>query len=197
MDLLHMAKIYERDKKNSLCLDIETDGIKGPITLVGLYNPNEGTINHKYFLRGQNLNKGNLKEAFRNCKMLVTYNGEEWDVPRIKRGFRDVVPDVPIIDLMKISNGLGIRTSLKVMENTFNIDRMDSYSKKRHIATKLWRRWRDKQNKDALAKLIEYNKQDTINLYPLAEELVGMIRKAYDQEEIKPASEYFGERFRL
>ncbi|MFH1787322.1 MAG: hypothetical protein ABH811_00825 [archaeon] len=42
--LLYWDTLYHKFKNKSLCLDIETDGIKGPITVIGLYTPKEGII---------------------------------------------------------------------------------------------------------------------------------------------------------
>jgi len=124
-------------------------------------------------VRGKNLNYGNLKRAFDGCKMLVTYNGIKHDVPKIKQEFPGVVPEkMPNIDLYRFARMLDLNTNLKVLENTLAIERMEEFSKKRRIAVKLWRRYSRYNDVRALSMLLEYNKQDTVNLYPIAEELV-------------------------
>jgi uncharacterized protein YprB with RNaseH-like and TPR domain len=63
------------------------------------------------------------------------------------------------------------------LETTLNIDRLFEHTKRRFIAAKLWRKYSLGKNQQALLTLIEYNKQDTINLYPIAEQLVAMALK--------------------
>lgn len=170
---------YEKNKHAALCLDIETDGIHGPITVVGLYQPKDGPIEHSFLVNGRDLTIENLKRALIGCRMLITFNGIRSDIPKLRSSYPSVLPDnIAIIDLYYWSLKLGIGTSLKVLEGMFDIFRIDEYTKRRHIATKLWRRWRDKGDRWALAKLIEYNRQDTINLYPLATSLSEYSRRS-------------------
>jgi len=174
--LVYWCDLYKKLKSSALCLDIETTGKDGPISVVGLYKPKDGAIEYDSYIKDKNLTSENLRNAFKDCKMLITYYGLKHDVPRIKEEFPGVIPEgIPVIDLCLFAFRLGIKTNLKVLENTFNIDRIDDYSKKRYIAVKLWWKYKASNNEGALNSLIEYNKQDTINLYPLAEELVKMV----------------------
>ncbi len=175
-NLLYWSKLYERLKQDSLCLDIEVTGFNGAISVVGLYRPKDGVVECEQFVRGQNLSSENLKTAFDGCKMLVTYNGIKFDVPKIRQEFPGVVPErAPIIDLYRFARRLDLNTNLKVLENTLAVERMEGVSKKRRIAVRLWRRYVRCMDARALAMLLEYNKQDTVNLYPVAEKLVEMV----------------------
>lgn len=168
-------ELYERHKKTALCLDIEVSRANGPISVLGLYQPKEGSIECQQFVKGKDLNRENLAQAFAGCTMLITFNGRKFDVPRIKREFLGVIPNVPIIDLYLFARRLGLKANLKVLENTFGIDRIDPRTKRRGIAVKLWKRYVTYGDEKALALLLEYNKQDTVNLYPLAEELMQIV----------------------
>ena len=175
--LLYWCKLYNELKYNSLCIDIETTALNGPISLIGVYQPKEGAIECQSFIKGQNLSIENLKQAFANCKMLITYNGLKFDIPKIRQEFPGVIPaGVPIFDIYLFSKKLGINTNLKVLEKTLNVGRLDPSSEMRGIAIKLWNRYSNYGDLKALNQLIEYNKQDTVNLYPLAEQLVSTAR---------------------
>jgi uncharacterized protein YprB with RNaseH-like and TPR domain len=170
--LQYWCELYERHKQTALCLDIEVTRFNGPISIVGLYKPKDGLIECQQFVKGRDLNQRNLTKAFVGCTLLITFNGRKFDVPRIKREFPGAIPHVPIIDLYLIASRLNLKTNLKVLENTFGIDRLDPRTKRRGIAVRLWKRYITYKDEKALALLLEYNKQDTVNLYPLAEELM-------------------------
>jgi uncharacterized protein YprB with RNaseH-like and TPR domain len=182
MSNLLLCKLYKELKKHALCLDVEYAYFNGPISVIGLYKPAEGEIIYDSFVRGKNLNFENLKMAFSGCKLLITYNGFILDIPRIQNEFPGVLPkDVKVMDLYLMAKDLGLDTNLKVLETTLGIDRLHEFTKKRHIATKLWRKYEKNKNEKALNDLLEYNKQDTINLYPIAEKLVEMVLKKINQ----------------
>lgn len=173
MTLQYWCDLYEQLKFESLCLDIEVTSFGGPIAVVGLYKPKDGVIEVDSYIRGRNLTIDNLKAAFVGCKMLITFNGLKFDVPKIRSEFPGVLPEkIPVLDLYLFIRMLGINTNLKVMENTLRIDRLDDFTKKRHIATRLWRSYESYRNEKDLGLLLEYNRQDTANLYPMAEQLV-------------------------
>jgi len=176
LPLQHWRELYERHKKTALCLDIEVSRFNGPISVVGLYQPKDGLIECQQLVKGRGLTRENLSKAFAGCTMLITFNGRKFDIPRIKREFPGIIPNVPILDLYLLARRLGLQANLKVLENTFGIDRLDPRTKRKGIAVKLWKRYITYGDERALALLLEYNKQDTVNLYPLAEELtrVGM-----------------------
>ena len=102
--------------------------------MVGLYQPKDGLIECQQFVKGRDLNRENLAHAFAGCTMLITFNGRKFDVPRIKREFPGVIPKVPLIDLYLFARRLDLKTNLKVLENTFGIDRLDPRTKIRGIA---------------------------------------------------------------
>jgi len=170
--LKYWVDLYQKNKHEAICLDIESTKWNGPISVVGLYQPKEGLVQCQSFIKGQNLTKENLEEVFKNVKMLITFNGLKFDVPKIKSEFPNIIPkNIPVFDLYLFAKKLNMSTSLRVLENTFGIQRLKSYSERKRIAVKLWKKYKT-GDADALAKLIEYNKEDTINLYPLAERLV-------------------------
>lgn len=169
-DVSYWVKLYKKLKYESLCVDIEVTRIGGPISVVGLYRPKEGLMECETFVRGINLTAENLKRAFEGCKMTITFYGLKQDIPKINQEFSGVIPaNIPHFDLYFFAEALKYGTGLKVLENTFGIDRGSIRSR---MTRRYWDRYTKYHDETALNHLIEYNKQDTINLYPLAEQLV-------------------------
>lgn len=180
-NLLVWCDLYDRLKSDSLCIDIETTRFNGPISVLGLYRPRDGVIEYEAFVKGQNLSGRNLKTAFANCKLLITFNGLRFDIPHIRKWFPGALPNLPVIDLYLFARRLGLNASLKVIESTLGIDRLEMQGQQK-IAVRLWQRFERYQDHNALRRLLEYNRQDTINLYPLAEELVALTRKTAGEQ---------------
>ncbi len=183
--LLPWCKLYEQYKYQALCLDIETSRFNGPISILGLYQPSEGEMDCTQLIKGKNLTHEDIANAMSACKLIITYNGIKFDLPMIKKEFPGAIPKVPIIDLFLFAEKLKVRTNLKVLENTFDIVRPEPLSTKRGKAIKRWRRYIKYGDQQALQNLLEYNKQDTINLYLLAEKLVSMaIQQAQMENQV-------------
>jgi uncharacterized protein YprB with RNaseH-like and TPR domain len=177
LPLSHWKKLYERYKYQALCLDVEATYWDGPISIIGVYKPKEGEIDYYYFVRGINLDEKNLKQMFADYKLLITFNGTNYDIPEIQKQFPGVIPkNLPVIDLYLLAKNLNLDAGLKTLERTFKIFRTEETDNKRRVATKLWKRYEKKKDEKALKMLIEYNRQDTINLYPLAEKIMEMIK---------------------
>jgi len=174
--LIELANLYRKRKSDAVCLDIEVAGSRGPISVVGIFKPKDGPIDYTAYIRGKNLTSANLKKAFKGCKLLITYNGMSLDIPLIRKEFSGVLPNVSNLDLFTFAQKLKIPTDLAVLENTLGIERITSVDKKNSIAAKLWGKYKRKKDEKALSELIEYNRQDTINLYPIAEELVSRVK---------------------
>lgn len=176
MDLKKIKTLYNELKHQAICLDCETAGYNKPLTVVCFYTPKDGQIEVTSLIKGKDLNKENIERALSGCKLLITYNGCISDLKWIERDFPGVIsPTIPHLDLYLVAKELNLNTNLKVLETTFNIDRIDKKTQRRFIAVKLWKRYIEKGDENALATLIEYNKQDTINLYPIAEELMSQV----------------------
>jgi uncharacterized protein len=175
---LSILDLYDKLKHKAVCLDLEFTGMNKAISLAGIYKPSNGVVKCESYLRGKDLTKENLKKSFKGSKILITFNGNSSDIPMLEKEFPGVLPkDIISMDLYLIAKDLGLNTNLKVLENTLGIDRLNEFTKRRRIAAKLWKKYSKKNNKKALELLIEYNKQDTINLYPIAEKLVEIAHK--------------------
>jgi len=121
--LLYWCERYKLLKDKVLCVDIEMTHFNGNIAMLGLYKPQDGPVEVDTFIKGKNLNHEELKEAFRDCKLLITYNGLHHDVPKIRAEFPDVLPEkTPVIDLFLFARRLNLKTSLKTLGKLGHID---------------------------------------------------------------------------
>lgn len=168
--------MYKELKFQALCIDVEATRWNGPISVIGVYRPKEGEIKYHSFVKGVNLTTENLKQIFADCKLLITFNGINYDVPEIKKQFPGVIPEkIPVVDLYLLARRMELDAGLKTLEQNFQIFRVEEVDNKRRISTKMWKKYEETGNKKFLDTLIEYNRQDTINLYPLAERIMEMI----------------------
>jgi uncharacterized protein YprB with RNaseH-like and TPR domain len=173
----YWAGVYRQLKNNAVCIDIERASFNGPISVIGWYEPKEGVIECDYFIRGQNLNAENLRKILGKYKLFITYNGLYYDVPAIQKEFPGVIPkDFLVLDLYLFAKRLNLNTNLKVLENTLKVERSYEGTLKKGRTIRLWQRYEKYGDAQALNRLLEYNKQDVVNLYPLAEELTSMVK---------------------
>ncbi len=168
-----ITDLYRKFKHQSLCLDIETMGINKPISVVGIWQPQEGLVDCQQFICGQDLSRENLADAFKNCKFILAHNGLFFDVPKIRQEFGDVISkDVKVFDTLIIAERIwGKKFKLRTLEETYGIKRLYSETEKKRIAVKLWNKYVS-GDKSALITLLEYNKQDVENVFFIAERLI-------------------------
>lgn len=141
-------------------IDIETTGFKGNnnyITTIALYDGKEV----KYYVHGKNLK--DFKKDIKNYDLIVTYNGELFDLPFIEQYFNIKLTQFHI-DLRWIFANLGYRGGLKGVEKDFGISRGDLDGVTGYFAVLLWREYKRNKNIRALDTLIAYNIEDVINL---------------------------------
>jgi hypothetical protein len=152
-------------------LDIETDRV-GKICVFGISIENNGFL--QWY--GEDIKAGNIERELSNIKTIVTFNGDLFDLPRIKQSLNiDLKAQCVSLDLFKEKKKLGIKGGLKQLEKMFGIERktdgMDGYK-----AMWLWENYKKYGNRDALNLLLEYNKEDVINLIRL-EEILERLRE--------------------
>jgi hypothetical protein len=150
-------------------LDIETDRY-GTISVIGVYTEHKG---FKQFY-GNNITLSNLERSFMGIQTIVTFNGDGFDLPVIKRSFNiDLKETYYSLDLFKVKRRLGIKGGLKELERLFGIQRK-TVGVNGYKAIKLWESYINSRNLDALKLLLEYNKEDVINLIRLESCLEGL-----------------------
>jgi uncharacterized protein YprB with RNaseH-like and TPR domain len=156
-------RLYPDFQDSVAFLDIETTGTNhhhDHVTTIALYDGRHT----RFYVHGHNLHEfpGDLERY----KVLVTYNGKQFDVPYLERAFGINVPQVHI-DLRFILASLGYSGGLKGCEKQLGIDRGDLDGVNGYFAVLLWREFRKTGNTRALETLLAYNIADTVNLAQL------------------------------
>jgi len=158
-------------------LDIETCA-GGQITVVGIYREDRGFRQ----LVGGEITDVTVWEALEGADILCTYNGNRFDLPILERQTRlDLRSRFQSLDLLQECRRVGLKGGLKRMEQRFGIARttrgMNGWD-----ALGLWARYETQGDQDALRLLLEYNREDVMNLIQLERIVVGVGLEMESQE---------------
>tara|TARA_Y100000310_G_C20699423_1_gene828327 strand:- start:6162 stop:6905 length:744 start_codon:yes stop_codon:yes gene_type:complete len=163
-------KLFEFFKDECVYLDIETDGLSrfSDVTVVGLYDG----FNTKMMIKDINLDFKELKKELSNYKMIVTFNGNVFDLPFIEKRYPGTIPDVLLLDLRFMCDKVGLSGGLKEVERVLGIKRNkvveDLYG---GDALRLWKMYKTTGDDHYLNLLLEYNEEDIVNL----EKILGIV----------------------
>lgn len=140
-------------------LDIETS-FGGAITVVGLHTDDRGMIQ----LIGGKISDLALWQALEGVRTICTYNGNRFDLPVIRRQLGiDLAKEFRSRDLMYDCWRNGLYGGLKRVEGQLGIARrsqgIDGFD-----AMRLWSRYEDGGDEEALDTLLLYNREDVLNL---------------------------------
>lgn len=155
-------RLFRDFRHACLYLDIETTGMNwgpGAITTIATY---DGT-QVRHYVQGQNLDR--FPDDVRGHKVLVTYNGKQFDVPFIERSF-DICLNQAHVDLRYVLAALGFKGGLKGCERQLGVGRPESAGMNGWAAVGLWHEFRCGNDK-ALESLLAYNVEDVVNLETL------------------------------
>ena len=155
-------------------LDIETTGLSPAwceITVVGIHifgGDDTGFVQ----LVGEEVTADNLLTALEGTQVIYTYNGSRFDLPFIRSRLGiNLAEFFTHCDLMYHCWRNDLYGGLKGVEQQLGIPRrlreINGYQ-----AVRLWWRYVNDYDQDALATLLEYNKEDVINLKTLKEMLL-------------------------
>lgn len=202
-------------RHRAVYLDIETDGGMGEeaITVIGLYAPEpplhfpdgscrhagKNGIGHPHQARVEQTKEGagftalvkgvdleNFRDIISNYSMIVTFFGHGFDIPVLQRRFPGLRMDQIHLDLCPALRKVGFKGGLKRIEKHLGIKRSsETEGLTGYDAVKLWRSYYRMRNDDALETLIAYNREDCVNLLPLAEAAYKRLRR--DTLHIEPA----------
>jgi uncharacterized protein YprB with RNaseH-like and TPR domain len=142
-------------------VDIETTGLSptsSHITVIGIYDGKDA----KTYIKGIDLE--DVVEEFEKYEFLVTFNGARFDLPFIKREFPQVEFNQLHADLMYPLRRISLTGGLKKIEVELGITRSeDTVGISGFDAVRLWKQY-EKGDQDALELLLEYNREDIVNL---------------------------------
>jgi uncharacterized protein YprB with RNaseH-like and TPR domain len=154
-------------------LDIETTGLHplyNEITVVGIYiTTSEG----EDFIQlvGNKITGDAILQPLQGVNVIYTYNGHRFDIPFINsRHGINLESYFSHCDLMHHCWKNRLYGGLKAVERCLGIERrlkeINGYE-----AVRLWWRYINYYDKSALLKLLEYNKEDVVNLKVLKDKL--------------------------
>ena len=165
-----------RDSLLEAYVDIETTGLSvhdGEITVIGLYltNSYHGALVQ---LVGKDITKDNLFEALNGIQTIFTYNGSRFDLPFIHAMVGiNLETMFDHHDLMHDCWKCNLRGGYQAVQQQLDISRYLRYVTGLD-GVKLWRRYREQDDCEALTLLLGYNKEDIVNLKMLKERLPEM-----------------------
>ncbi|MBU0457440.1 MAG: ribonuclease H-like domain-containing protein [Nanoarchaeota archaeon] len=148
-------RLYDYFKDECGFLDIEIDSY-GKTILVGIsdyYNAN-------FFVKGSNLEKDILEKELSKYKLIITFNGSSFDLPKLKKQFGLKI-NIPHIDLKHLCVNLGLKGGLKEVEKILDIKRPQHLNGN---PVDLWKAFHASGDKEWLDLLIAYNNEDIENL---------------------------------
>jgi uncharacterized protein YprB with RNaseH-like and TPR domain len=148
----------------TLFLDVETDGTD-KITVLGIADRNR----YQAFVRGID-DFDEAREWLESAAVIVTYNGNSFDLPVLRANFPNWKLPPLHLDLCPLLRRLGYKGGLKNVEAQLGIERLpETQGLDGRDAVRLWWQWRDYGSERALEILLSYNREDVVNLLPLLE----------------------------
>ena len=159
--------------KKTCYLDIETTGLDpstSDLTVIGLYldDPREQRVVQ---LVGDEISKTRLRKICSKVKVFYTYNGKRFDLPFIKAklGF-DLASSCLHKDLMYDCWQRNLYGGLKEVERKLGI-RRELTGIDGRAAVQLWFNYLLYGEQKFLTTLLEYNREDVLNLKALRKKL--------------------------
>ncbi|MBN2186843.1 MAG: ribonuclease H-like domain-containing protein [Dehalococcoidia bacterium] len=165
-------------------LDIETTGLSrlyDDITVIGIY-PCNGKDSKLIQLVGEQVTRDNLIKALETVSTIYTYNGSRFDFPFIDASLGiNLEAKFHNHDLMYDCWRSNLYGGFKSVERQLGIPRQ-----LQGIgglgAVLLWWEYRNGGDQNALDLLLQYNKEDVVNLKALREKLINLLEAHSDRD---------------
>lgn len=178
----HLWRLLPGHESRTAFIDIETTGMamppRGSVTSMVVLM--DGVLHVAY----KDEHKQNLIDMIEaKAKLVVSYFGEVFDLPYLRKQYRTPL-DKAHLDLCFALRRHGLRGGLKVVEQNAGIDfSRQSAGLDGFAAVILWKMYRQ-GNLKALETLLAYNAEDTIVLQPLAEKLVELEARQFNESAV-------------
>ena len=156
---VEMWRLYDYFREDCGYLDIEVDS-RGKVILVGISD----YYNSNFFVKGVNLSKENIENELAKFKLVVTFNGGAFDLPKLKKQI-GVKIEVAHLDLKPLCVNLGLIGGLKEVEKKLNLKRPLHLNGN---PVDLWKAFHASGDREYLNLLLEYNAEDIENLKSIA-----------------------------
>lgn len=153
-------RLYENFRDRACFFDIETTGLdpqRNRVTTVSFHTDGDT----RTLVRGDDLTPAAVAAELDRADLLVTYNGSRFDIPFLESTL-DVSVRTPHLDAMRVCHALDLTGGLTSAESALGVERSRPDISGRD-AVRLWREHESGVD-GALETLIEYNREDTINL---------------------------------
>ncbi len=174
-------RAYPDFKDSCVYVDIETDGGQSgqSITTIGAFDG----VEFQCFVKGKNLT--DFPDYMKQFGMIVTFYGANFDLPMIEKRFHSLKFKQIHLDLCPTLRQIGVTGGLKKIEKQLGISRGDDVDGLGGLdAIRLWNRYANLGDEQALETLIAYNREDVVNL----EYLAGYAYKHLKERTFKPAA---------
>jgi len=154
-------------------IDIETTGLSrhyADLTVIGIALERNGELEVLQLIEA-GLSEKKLLAALKGVDEIYSYNGSRFDLPFIRTRLGvDLRACFKHTDLMYDCWRNDLKGGLKAVEGKLGIARrlkdVDGY-----MAVKLWYAYANNHNQRALSTLLEYNREDVVNLRVLRRKL--------------------------
>lgn len=155
-------------------LDIETTGLSAfsdDITVIGIYL-SRGEETECVQLVGGDINRHTLLEILDGVDIIYTYNGHRFDLPFINKRLGVNLEEIfKHRDLMFDCWRCNLRGGFKAVERQLGIPR-ELVEVDGRVAIRLWWRYVETFDLEALDTLLAYNREDIVNLKELKDRLI-------------------------
>jgi uncharacterized protein YprB with RNaseH-like and TPR domain len=178
-------RIYPSFARATAFLDIETTGLsphEGIVTVVTIH----GGGQTRSFVADQDLEE--VPAYLRRFPILVTFNGSLFDVPFLQARFPQLIPPGVHIDLRFVLYRLGLSGGLKRIEQQLGVGGRTGVEGIHGLdAVRLWEEYR-RGRTESLERLVRYNRADTVNLEPILQWAVRMLRTRLGVPDLGPST---------